>query len=1262
MSINTVTPDIRKNILKRNLKHSSTLKKYIGGDAYDNGLLNYANIDTPINDFIKDSEDLVDTSNKITPSQVILNRYYGGNQVHLSGIVYSSFISSLYKSNNVYNINEINKRVYTINKTQQDSKSYRIANNKNSYLDIVNTIQNQSASQVGDIIGGLTKGFDISTDGVTSGPVGTRTSIIGRGLTSIGSIRDTAIGVIGAEELYNTFANKIANNTYKKTLGQININPTRLLGGEPFVDFTNYEITVPDNLLGRAGDYLATIMGVSAPFSQLTVDEWRWTPMLNSVQGLSKSSSFRLGARNICYNYNNSNNNINSNIYDISRDNKLISKTGKGQVSSLFDNLNYKLYKPAYTDGRFNNGVIKPDIYSYNNEKSFGFIKNNIYSKFLYKNNNYKGRYHSSTWSPNESENPHIKGSESVNYTGDYIPQSNGILGITNSLFTNNLIKSPLNQKATTLCNFDKDIKSTTSVGLGMTSKASKGSAVHTTTAKDGEYCRTWSAVNPYSQLKDAIRHSGINSKFGKRNFTTLELKDLSVLEDTGLVRIGPNKNDTKSNYNYDNEGNILDNSFTSGNDVKRFMFSIENLAWADDLISLPPYEIGPGDKNTIVTNNDKTKPNFKHIRGRIMWFPPYDITFSDNTSINWETHNFIGRGEPVYTYNNTERSGTLSFKIITDHSYVHNEFAEHKNDNGLKDKMEILWTAFNSGCELPPWINDKISEQELEIIKDNIISYDPEPVENHETTQPDVILAFFPNDCCTIPSTYQIAGNTGNTYPNCWDKSCSISKNGIQPDRISSDKNNEDKNMMWLGLVDKISEILQRHPYHTCKIEGHASTAGNVSGNKKLSDARNKYVLEQLSAAAPKYIDRLKIISEKSEGSSKAQSESKAGVDTQIAIAERSVIITIEYDAKYAAQNTKYKKNTKVDISNVLTNVARRFLSESDYFKKVELTTNLTTSDITDQIEYFHPSFHSTTPEGLNKRLTFLEQCTRQGPTLNNEKCEHANNLAFGRPPICILRIGDFYHTKIIITSLNITYDPLVWDLNPEGVGVQPMIANIDIAFNYIGGSSLSGPVNQLQNAVSNNFFANTELFTKKHDYKDKLNIIENIIEYKPLSDKELKEKVVNDMGINDNVTPEEKNPSSYWVSFNSDYTIATINFFQDLPPDNGNYSVTVTRIKPLDTQKMGVINSLVFDGQLNGSKLYHNNELEGYTKTLEIPLIDSTIEYQYNNVAINPKTTLTNITILKGNSKFLYAYESGTYNVTIFDKNGTRLHTEII
>jgi len=67
---------------------------------------------------------------------------------------------------------------------------------------------------------------------------------------------------------------------------------------------------------------------------------------------------------------------------------------------------------------------------------------------------------------------------------------------------------------------------------------------------------------------------------------------------------------------------------------------------------------------------------------------------------------------------------------------------------------------------------------------------------------------------------------------------------------------------------------------------------------------------------------------------------------------------------------------------------------------------------------------------------------------------------------------------------SLSIDYEPLVWDLNPEGIGVQPMIANVTISFKFIGGSALMGPINKLQNALSFNYFANAQVYDPRADY----------------------------------------------------------------------------------------------------------------------------------------------------------------------------------
>ena len=101
-------------------------------------------------------------------------------------------------------------------------------------------------------------------------------------------------------------------------------------------------------------------------------------------------------------------------------------------------------------------------------------------------------------------------------------------------------------------------------------------------------------------------------------------------------------------------------------------------------------------------------------------------------------------------------------------------------------------------------------------------------------------------------------------------------------------------------------------------------------------------------------------------------------------------------------------------------------------------------------------------------------------------EITQTTNNLAFGRAPYCILRLGDFYNQMIVIDNISINYDPLVWDLNTEGIGVQPLIANVSISFTFIGGGDLAGPVRRLQNAMSFNYYSNARLYDNRADRVD--------------------------------------------------------------------------------------------------------------------------------------------------------------------------------
>jgi hypothetical protein len=175
---------------------------------------------------------------------------------------------------------------------------------------------------------------------------------------------------------------------------------------------------------------------------------------------------------------------------------------------------------------------------------------------------------------------------------------------------------------------------------------------------------------------------------------------------------------------------------------------------------------------------------------------------------------------------------------------------------------------------------------------------------------------------------------------------------------------------------------------------------------------------------------------------------------------------------------------NDNTNTPDTKNGVVERYDNEGEFFELLEKNDPFMHHLITDKIRYFDPAFHSISPEGFNARLTFLHQCTRQGSTVgssDNQFSSTAYNLAFGRPPICVLRLGDFYYTKIIINSIDIQYETPQWDLNPEGIGVMPMFAKISMRFVFLGGSDLAGPISRLQNAVSFNYYANTGVYDNR-------------------------------------------------------------------------------------------------------------------------------------------------------------------------------------
>ena len=68
----------------------------------------------------------------------------------------------------------------------------------------------------------------------------------------------------------------------------------------------------------------------------------------------------------------------------------------------------------------------------------------------------------------------------------------------------------------------------------------------------------------------------------------------------------------------------------------------------------------------------------------------------------------------------------------------------------------------------------------------------------------------------------------------------------------------------------------------------------------------------------------------------------------------------------------------------------------------------------------------------------------------------------------------------------MSIDYDNgggLQWDMNQEGIGVQPMMANVNLNFKFIGGQDIEKPIERLQNAVTANYYANASIYSRHAD-----------------------------------------------------------------------------------------------------------------------------------------------------------------------------------
>jgi RNA polymerase-binding transcription factor DksA len=278
-----------------------------------------------------------------------------------------------------------------------------------------------------------------------------------------------------------------------------------------------------------------------------------------------------------------------------------------------------------------------------------------------------------------------------------------------------------------------------------------------------------------------------VNGKYRSRDDNSRKLigpkylGDNTVLNKNGFVNICPS-GDQSVVIGTEDATNINANV---GTRIEKCMFSIENLAWKD----VPKFT-----KENYISK-EQTGPN----GGRIMWFPPYDLSFSENVNVAWNESTFIGRGEKVYTYTNTDRTGTLSFTLLIDHPSIVNSFAR-LNDGDLSSDIDSDILRYFAGCEIPE-IKDSDDDNNKNK-KDT--DKGEEEIKRHEKFS---FYVYFPNNFSGVVSDK--SGNKIKKYDSDWWKYILVGNNCDlfrSNDTLGSDKN------AWVGYEITKGEGISKH------------------------------------------------------------------------------------------------------------------------------------------------------------------------------------------------------------------------------------------------------------------------------------------------------------------------------------------------------------------------------------------------------------------------------------------------------------------
>ncbi len=922
---------------------------------------------------------------------------------------------------------------------------------------------------------------------------------------------DTEMVSIARAQLRGMALETMGVKLQESTLGRINAldainDPTALEGlltGREKIIERDYQITVPGNPITRAAEYFARVSGTQLPVSYIPGEFFEENVEKGAVEGFLDKAGSAIGQVL----------NLDFNSHKKTYSQKLLQYTSGGQKSRLFKSVNYNKYKPNFdssvggvlnnvvgfvqglvgldpSDGSFYVGSPESDpgtIFNYdsqsNSQKGFivsgpskmvkmfeGDVPLNTYPQ--------SGRKYLNGTRPRNTETDFIwigDGNDIPRGTIDGVAvQSNEktikedtLLGFTEKMVQDASAlegEARLKHPGTVISNVAYKYHDGYKV-------ISKGNAV---IGEDDDFCRVWTKDYGYDRYGRMVRHKGIQNN--QRRVPG------SVIRSQMMLNIAPTKDNDGDNINF---GTDID-----GNNLTKYMFSIENLAWvgSDKLKDRPICEQGPND-------------------GRIMWFPPYDLKYTDDNRASWTTHTFLGRPEPIYTYNNAERSGTINFKVVVDHPSIVNLLRKKLEKDISPEKQEEIMTAFFAGCkdyDIYELANEfsSLSMNDVERLdeylklegdlksdkrgEDKVIQVPDEKVKkitsNFETKYgktKEIQLYWFNDIPGPNTSTDKIPTSEFDSDLNGYIErfNTPVSPvNAISDYQREADEltNNDlfDGDKPWnAGEVDSFKGILneiksvveeikttvtetltqkddpEKKFSFEIKIKATTSAVATQQYNDALASRRaeslKKYLLGGLDQ------ERIKIVVESTgenpdfggincqteQGTTKGKIYSKSATYCRTATASISVLgepTEITYiEGKTEPTYEKERQIVDKDPKNKdgWDLILKTIHSECDYFLELKETDPLVFGSLVEKLKYFQPGFHSTTPEGLNSRLTFLQQCLRPGETIKvfdenkNEVTDLSSNTAFGKPPICMLRIGDCFHTKMVVENVNFSY-----------------------------------------------------------------------------------------------------------------------------------------------------------------------------------------------------------------------------------------------